>query len=788
MREARRTRTVGGAQGEAPLMRAQALPDRTGHHAFRSALLRTAGWRTGLVAALSIVALALSALAATSASAETVWLCKPGLANNPCATSEETTVELGNGSTSVESPKPPSNPPIDCFYVYPTVSSQTNKENGHDANANLEIDPEETQVAIDQASRFSQTCKVYAPMYPQLTLAQINTAGEITPEASEKAYVGLLSAWQEYLAKYNDGRGVVLIGHSQGALILEQLIKEQFDANSALRTQLVSAIILGGNVLVPKGKGVGGSFKTVPACQAATQTHCVVAYSSFLKEPPENADFGRVSSPLLGGTLTEEESKNDEVLCVNPAELAGSSAGPLFRYESTTPFPGLLGSFWQDPKGSTPWVSMPEQYSGQCERANGATWLNLHDIGPEGDPRELIKESLGPAWGTHLEDVNVALGNLVGLTGTQSKSFLETVQVASINPTSGSTSGETAVTIKGFGFVPGATVKIGNQATSVDVVSESEITAKTAATAAGPDEVVVTDTNGTSTGGPTYTYVSAPLATATTGAASAVTTTSATLNATVNPDAATVTECKFEWGLTVSYGSSVPCASLPGSGENPVAVSAPLAGLTANTTYHFRISATTAGGTTKGSDQTFKTLLAGHVYQNGVKIAEGEPFPVIEWGTLKLNNLTLGEVECRTAVGGYVENPAGGGPAIGKIETLAMYNCICEGCASLGGKIKVTTSGLPWSVGVTEESGSTFREITTGVEVTLDCEGVETNFFHGEWKPKTINGTAIGSKPAIAEFESGAGELESSVGGLKPGGKLNVEGYGREQVVAVKSP
>ena len=48
--------------------------------------------------------------------------------------------------------------------MYPTVSSQLTE------NANLKIGPEEKQVAIDQASRFSQQCKVYAPMYPQLTL------------------------------------------------------------------------------------------------------------------------------------------------------------------------------------------------------------------------------------------------------------------------------------------------------------------------------------------------------------------------------------------------------------------------------------------------------------------------------------------------------------------------------------------------------------------------------------------------------------------------------------------
>jgi hypothetical protein len=348
---------------------------------------------------------------------ETTWLCKPGLANNPCESSLATTVELGNGSSFVDKhAQPASNPPVDCFYVYPTVSSQ------FAINASLRIDPEETQIAIDQASRFSQTCKVYAPMYPQITLIALSFMA-VTPESAVIAYGGVLSAWKEYLAKYNHGRGVVLIGHSQGALMLKQLIKEQIDPNPALRKQLVSAVLMGGNVLVPKGKTVGGDFQNVPACQVVWQTHCVVAYSSFLKEPPEGAFFGRVNSPLLKSTLTEEELNNDEVLCVNPSLLfQDNRAGPLFPYASTTPFPGFLGSLGdiRAPKAPTPWVATPGQYTGQCERANGASWLQLTDIGPSGDTREQVGEFLGPLWGTHLVDINIALGNLVGLTALQS--------------------------------------------------------------------------------------------------------------------------------------------------------------------------------------------------------------------------------------------------------------------------------------------------------------------------------------------------------------------------------
>ena len=92
-----------------------------------------------------------------------------------------------------------------------------------------------------------------------------------------------------------------------------------------------------------------------------------------------------------------------------------------------------------------------------------------------------------------------------------------------------------------------------------------------------------------------------------TGSASSIKRASATLTATVNPNAGEVSECKFEYGTTTAYGSSASCSSLPGSGTSPVAVSASVTGLVANTTYHFRISATNPGGTSKGSDETFKT-------------------------------------------------------------------------------------------------------------------------------------------------------------------------------------
>jgi hypothetical protein len=379
---------------------------------------RSHGRRALLLTALSVAALALSGLVASSASAESTWVCRPGLVNNPCLGSEEATVELPNGSSFIEKAKPAKNPPIDCFYVYGTVSSQLAQ------NANEEIDPEETVSVQDEAERFSQVCNVYAPIYPQITVAALNSGNFHATEAGEIAFAGVVAAFEEYLAKYNDGRGFELIGHSQGASMLEALLQHVIEPNPALRSKLVGAILAGGNIIVPEGKTKGGTFAQTPACQIAGQTGCLVAYSTFLHEPPNPSDFGRVQSALFNPTGEAPGVTKPQVLCVNPTVLLqGRASGPALSYYSTTPFPGLLGPVVQVPKAATPWVAAPDEYSAQCQAANGASWLQLTPAGPAGDQRERLLETLGPEWGTHLADVNVVQGNLVAGVGLQALTY-----------------------------------------------------------------------------------------------------------------------------------------------------------------------------------------------------------------------------------------------------------------------------------------------------------------------------------------------------------------------------
>jgi hypothetical protein len=345
------------------------------------------------------------------AHARTVWLCRPGTAPDPCAYDEASTSVSARGATSVSPTPSPSRSAkrFDCFYVYPTVSGETTN------NANLKIQSAEIAAAVAQVSRFSQVCRVWAPMYRQVTGTALARGVAADPTYVDVAYSSLLSAWRDYLAHDNDGRPIVFIGHSQGAAMLIKLLKSQVDPSQKLRRQLVSAVILGGNVQVPVGRDVGGTFAHIPACSSAASTGCVIAYSTFPSTPPALALFGR---PGQGVSLQSGQTAKvgQRVLCVNPATLS-STSGPLQPYFLTVT---------ARPKGikvTTPWVTFPGLYTAGCETAGNATWLQVDTASVPGDPRPTVKENAGPLWGYHVSDVNLALGDLVGDVAAQEASF-----------------------------------------------------------------------------------------------------------------------------------------------------------------------------------------------------------------------------------------------------------------------------------------------------------------------------------------------------------------------------
>ena len=309
----------------------------------------------------------------------------------------------------VTSPRADHPPRFDCFYVYPTVSDQKTPL------ASKRIDPEERSIALYQAARYSQHCRVYAPMYRQVTLSALFSGG--APSTNPSApYDDVREAWRTYLKKYNHGRGVVLVSHSQGTFMLRQLVTKEIDPKPAARRRLISALLLGGNVTVRKGRDVGGDFKHVRACRSRKQVGCVVAFSTFEDTPPANSIFGRTAAA------------GREVLCTNPAALGGGSARLTSIYPSepfapnTTIAGGISLLGVTQPTPPTTWAELPGSYSGRCSSAGGANVLRITPR--NGAPK--FSPSPDATWGLHLTDANVALGNLVDLVHVQGARYLKT--------------------------------------------------------------------------------------------------------------------------------------------------------------------------------------------------------------------------------------------------------------------------------------------------------------------------------------------------------------------------
>ena len=356
--------------------------------------------RKALLAALS--ALVMLSLA-PAAEAKVVWLCEPGQRANPCEPSLTTTSYSPSGErTGVQRVRRAARRKADCFYVYPTVSDQKRPQ------ATKVVDAVLRSIALYQAARYSRDCRVFAPVYRQVTIQGLGDPSTVTPEMREQGYDDVVEAWRHYLRRHNRGRGVVLMGHSQGSFVLRRLMREEIDPRPAARRRIVSAVLLGGEVTVAKGSDRGGDFRNLRACRSARQLGCVIAFSAFDAEPPPNALFGRTSEP------------NREILCTNPGALGGGAARVTPIYP-TKPFAdSVIGAAANLasaslPKPRTPWVAVPRGVRARCSKAGGASVLRVTPVGDAFTTTPIPDET----WGVHLVDANVALGDIANLVRRQ---------------------------------------------------------------------------------------------------------------------------------------------------------------------------------------------------------------------------------------------------------------------------------------------------------------------------------------------------------------------------------
>jgi hypothetical protein len=355
---------------------------------------------------------------------EAAWVCHPDKAR-ACNDPLDATIVHKDGRVELEPWRPASAPGIDCFYVYPTVSND--RMPNSDLNAGAE---EELKAVREQFQRFASQCRLFAPLYRQRTIPSI--LAQVSQGDPRIAYGDVREAWSAYL-KSVPSRGVVLIGHSQGADILKKLIKEEIDGKP-VQARVVSAILIGTSVAVPAGKDVGGDFQKIAACRTARQTQCVISYSAFRKTAPPGA-----------GAAYGRHSAGGQPLCTNPASLDGA-AGPLKAYFSsrrTSPgSPGNSGTGIAK-NNETGWlrngapiqtgfVTLPGMLTSRCVQDASSSYL---EVSVHGDPADQRAPDIGgdmvfngriqPQWGLHLIDMHLAIGNLVDIVGQQAAAYLK---------------------------------------------------------------------------------------------------------------------------------------------------------------------------------------------------------------------------------------------------------------------------------------------------------------------------------------------------------------------------
>jgi hypothetical protein len=345
------------------------------------------------------------------------WRCRPDTHDAVCDDNLDITVVRPDGSTTVEHRTPAQDAPVDCFYVYPTVSRDTTP------NSDWTPGPQEEDLAIRyQAAQIGSQCRLYAPLYRQVTLGGIGarppatdptapttttTTAPAGPAPQAVAYGDVLEAFKHYIANDNKGRGFVLMGHSQGTANLTQLLHSEIEPNAELRSHLVSALLIGGS---PR---LGADPGAIKACTSADQLSCVVSFASY-KE----------------GTGPSGALANPDATCTNPANLESGTRSvlhPVWNVDRHNPFAPTEPPPWSTAGAATDiktdFVATPGLYSGACVTGAGRYFAISVNADPA-DPRtDEITGDLG-GGNLHIVDVAATSGDLQNIVHTQTKAYV----------------------------------------------------------------------------------------------------------------------------------------------------------------------------------------------------------------------------------------------------------------------------------------------------------------------------------------------------------------------------
>ncbi len=330
-----------------------------------------------------------------------MWECLPGRTDDTCNRDLSATEIRADGTRTVIPKEVAKDAEVDCFYVYPTVDLKLIAGNHEDFS---DLRPISFATGA-QVAQFGQVCRLYVPLYRQVTIGTYLRSEERQEKGLEVAFSDVEDAFLHYMGTYNNGRKLVLIGHSQGAEMVKRLLQRFFDDDPKMRERLLIAMPIGGNIDVPTDHTKGGTFHNIPFCTKEGELACVVGYRSYWGNSQ-----GRTEHDLPHG---------DQSICVNPANVSEPKArAPLHAYfPKNDKLEGVDGV-------TTPFVYYPDLYSGRCvDGVNMYRYLEIAEYPSPGGVRKspLDLSSFTGKYGTHIIDLQFPQGDLIEMVRVRAK-------------------------------------------------------------------------------------------------------------------------------------------------------------------------------------------------------------------------------------------------------------------------------------------------------------------------------------------------------------------------------
>jgi hypothetical protein len=166
----------------------------------------------------------------------------------------------------------------DVFFLHPTTytRSKINKLPNAPIDAARINAKTDYSTILYQASAFNEQSRIFAPRYRQAHIRNFfQKDKDAAQQAFDLAYEDIRTAFEYYLAHWNKGRPIILASHSQGAFMMNRLLKDYFE-NKALKNKLVVAYVIGWPVN-------RGQFSSLEFCRDSLQTGCIISWRTMHK-------------------------------------------------------------------------------------------------------------------------------------------------------------------------------------------------------------------------------------------------------------------------------------------------------------------------------------------------------------------------------------------------------------------------------------------------------------------------------------------------------------------------